>query len=239
AINELQLERRGSLRYLMDANSKQTLLEQRAKTDRSMDTIQRVAEQKEQYAFNFPLGLSTWRQQIDEYTLTPEQTVQYYQMLMDRLRSISYIQSDNPTILAATGDSLRAVFLLSDMINRLSLMRLEIYLVNLDEKLLQSDYLRDFSTNYDLYQSFEQEFISLKDTALIANYTNLAQKGPLHTTLNYIDSIAKTGPQQKLDPENWWETSAAGMDQIRIQHDALMSHVHTIVASIYKAEVKD
>ena len=223
-VSQLEKERRISLQYLFNNRPLQVLENQQASSDVTLEEIKSLTFDNGVTDINYTAGLNNWRNLIAQKEVQPSVIIENYQVLIDRLHAHSYLESDNPAILALTSDSLRAAFILSEMMDKLGVMRLEIYLRNLDPSKNPEAYITNFSTRYNQYQSFEKELLNIQNDTLSKHYLDL-KPGSLDKILRYLGRIAERGTVLSIDPENWWETSEEAMDILSGFHKSLMLQI--------------
>src|SRR5690606_1846584 len=158
-IDELQKERRFSLSFLLKRESNGNLIAQREKSDIAFNELEKSSQNgftDDYKKFTFINSLEEWRIRIDSDSITANDVLLNYQLLIDRLRNNVDIQTDNPILIETSNDMLEASAALSGMNNLIALMRLDIYL-NLTHNESLSTSFNDFQKNYDLFKSYEYE----------------------------------------------------------------------------------
>lgn len=231
AVSDLEQERRFALQYYYKITSLPLLQDQQAASDLSLEHIKALSKNNWTTNLNYGLGLKDWRARIEPGQISPELVVENYQVIIDRLRIHSYIQSDNPSILEHTSDSLQAAFILSDMISKLAIMRLDIYISKLNPSRASTTELENFSARFNLYQSFEKELIELDNRDISTQYQAI-KKGDLSKVTSYLSRVAKLGTQYRVDPEEWWNTSANALDTLKNFHTNLMLKIQQEVDNL-------
>src|SRR5690554_4388994 len=97
-LEDLQQERRESVNKALNNEAERSLQNERDRVDLAINDIEALAD-KEMFnnykSFTFLTRLPDWRKQIDNNELNAITIVNNYQMMLDRLRSYSYVQTSN------------------------------------------------------------------------------------------------------------------------------------------------
>lgn len=93
---------------------------------------------------------------------------------------------------------------------------------------------------YEIYNSFQTEFLIKSSTASVFGYNKIRNKGDLKTTIQYFDNLFYKGNMDTtLDAEKWWTVSANGVDEIKNLQRNLLKQVGESVNKIYAIEKND
>ncbi|HUH17596.1 response regulator [Albibacterium sp.] len=241
-IDELQKERRFSLSFLLKRENNSNLIVQREQSDIAFNELEKTSQNgfTEDYKkFTFINSLEDWRRRIDTDSITANDVLLNYQLLINRLQSNISIRTDNPILIKTSNDKLEASAALSGMANLIALMRLDIYLnLTHDESLSTS--FTDFQKNYDLFKSYEYELLTNKDEQIIADYNKLSESSDLNPTINLFNTIINEGRiDDSYNAEEWWRTSAAGMDALKKMHQDILNTIQKNTLEAYQDTIKE
>ncbi|HLT41895.1 MAG TPA: nitrate- and nitrite sensing domain-containing protein, partial [Sphingobacteriaceae bacterium] len=236
-LETLRQERRASL------NTKsEDLRNERDKVDAAIIDLEKIAgrEMLNNYKnFTFLTRLPDWRRQVDNQELNAMQIVNNYQMLLDRLQSYSYTQTSNQLISQNISSSLHINSIFTNLINYISLMRLQVYFNEIDSVTFKRQLLSSFPINYKLYKSYEQELLQAKDESLINEYLAISREGDLKLTLDYLDTIFTKGSAPNIyQAEEWWQVSASGMDELLSLDKELLESIRNQVSVTHEQETR-
>lgn len=236
-LETLRQERRASL------NTKsEDLRNERDKVDAAIIDLEKIAgrEMLNNYKnFTFLTRLPDWRRQVDNQELNAMQIVNNYQMLLDRLQSYSYTQTSNQLISQNISSSLHINSIFTNLINYISLMRLQVYFNEIDSVTFKRQLLSSFPINYKLYKSYEQELLQAKDESLINEYLAISREGDLKLTLDYLDTIFTKGSASNIyQAEEWWQVSASGMDELLSLDKELLESIKNQVSVTHEQETR-
>jgi len=241
-IDELQQERRFSLSLILKRENNNNLVDQREETDIAFNELEKlsiVGFTEDYKKFTFINDLQDWRKRIDSDDITANDVLLNYQLLIDRLQSNLDIRTDNPILIQNSNSKLEASAALSGMTNLIALMRLDIYL-NLTHNVSVSTSFSEFEKNYDLFKSYEYELLTNGDKQIINNYNKLREESGLNPTINYFDTIIETKAiTNSIDAEEWWRTSAAGMDALKAMHQNILNEIQKNTQQAYQNSIEE
>lgn len=242
-LEDLRQERRESLSVEEGKEVGENLRTKRDRVDLAIEGVEKIVDKDifDNYkSFMFLTRLPEWRNQIDNHELNAIAIVNNYQMMLDRLQSYSYAQTSNLLITQSVGQALQINAILTNLVNYISLMRLQVYFREMDNDYFRREFENRFPINYKLFKSYEQELLSSNNKALINEYTQISQEGNLKSTLEYMDEIYKNDrTEHHYSPEEWWTISASGMDELLKLNDALLQSIQDKVAVLYKKEIRE
>lgn len=241
-IDELQQERRFSLSFILKRENSTNLIDQREESDIAFSELEKLSKNgfSEDYKkFTFINDLEGWRKRIDNNDITVDEVLINYQILIDRLQGNINIRTDNPLLIQTSNSKLEASTALSGMSNLIALMRLEIYLSLIDNASM-SLFIIDFQKNYSLFKSFEYELLTNGDKEIVNNYNKLRESPILNPTLSFFDTTIKANKiDNSTDAEEWWRTSAAGMDALKNMHQSILNDIQTNTLQIYQKSIEE
>jgi signal transduction histidine kinase/CheY-like chemotaxis protein/HAMP domain-containing protein len=238
-LEDLRQERRISLNNTLGEN----LRNERDEVDSTIEEIESMSgkEMFDNYKnFTFLTRLPEWREQINNRELSAVEIVSNYQMMLDRLQSYSYARANNLSISHDIGNSLQVNSILTNLVNYISLLRLQVYFRAIDDAAFKREFALSFPINYKLYKSYEQELLNSNNDSLINRYQKISQEGPLKTTLSYLDEIYLSDETENSYPaEDWWDISASGMDELLHLNQDLLQDIQKQVDLIYSQEIRE
>ncbi len=242
-LEYLQQERRESVNKALRNEAERNLQNERDRVDLAINNIGDLADEEmfnNYKSFTFLTSLPDWRKQIDNNDLNVITIVNNYQMILDRLRSYSYVQTSNILISKSVGEPLRISSIITNMVNYISLMRLQAYFREIDDNRIKQEFESSFPINYKLYKSYEQELLSSNNEALINKYTHISQEKNLKSTLAYLDEIYSNNTSENISSaEEWWEVSEAGMNELSNLNKELQQSIQNQVTIIYEKEIRE
>ena len=240
-IAHLQTERRYTFSYLLKKDNQSQLFLQRVKTDEAFSKLQ---DSTDETLNGFPgytmlNRLSDVRQKVDQNQLSPEDLMNFYTNVIFRLNNLNNISVGTFTYLKLINKELAGQKLLSELVTYMGVLRAGIY-YDLYKKVPSSQMVSQLRSIYDIYNSFQTEFLIKSSTSSIFDYNKIRNKGDLKTTVQYFDNLFYKGiADPALDAEKWWAVSANGVDEIKKQQKNLLNQVNEAINKIYTAETKD
>jgi signal transduction histidine kinase/DNA-binding response OmpR family regulator len=237
-LENLRQERRASLN-----NVNGNLRNERDKVDATIVELEKIAgkEMLNNYKnFTFLTRLPDWRKQIDSHELDAMQIVNNYQMMLDRLQSYSYTQTNNQLISQNISSALHINSILTNLVNYISLMRLQIYFNEIDNNTFKRELQLSFPIYYKLYKSYEQELLQSKPENFVNQYRHISQEGNLKSTLEYLDkTFNNNGILNNYQAEEWWQISALGMDELLTLNKEVLKSIQEQVSLTHQKEARE
>jgi len=176
---------------------------------------------------------------VDNYDITAGEVLANYQLLIERLGGNTHINTDNPVLLKTSGDKLSASTSISEMINLIAFMRLQIYL-NLSKDASITASLKEFQKNLSLFKSYEYELLANKSKIIVDDYNKLRNETGLKPALKFFEEVSdKMRISDTYAPEDWWRISATGMDELRAMHQNLLKEVQASAIRVYDKSIQD
>lgn len=238
-LEDLRRERSASLH----GSLAEVVRNERDGVDTSIEEIEAIAGRElfDNYKnFTFLTRLPEWRAQIDNGQLSAMAIVNNYQMMIDRLQSYSHASANNLSISQDIGNSLQVNSILTELVNYVSLLRLQVYFRSMDDPAFKREFALTFPIHYKLYKSYEQELINSNDESLIKQYQVISEQGALKATLEYLEKIFLSHETEESYPaEDWWKVSEAGMDELLNLNQDLLQRIQNQVDLIYKKEIRE
>jgi thioester reductase-like protein len=168
-LEDIRQERRESVSKSLGKEVGESLQNERDQVDLAIEKISDIVDKEAFRNYKsamFLTRLPEWRKEIDNNELNAVKIVNNYQMMLDRLRSYSFAQS-NVFISKNIEESLHVNTILTNLVNYISLMRLQVYFREIDNEYIMREFEFSFPINYKLYKSYEQELLNGENKALI------------------------------------------------------------------------
>lgn len=241
-LEDIRQERRESVSKALGKEVGESLQNERDQVDLAIEKISDIVDKEAFRNYKsamFLTRLPQWRKEIDNNELNAVKIVNNYQMMLDRLRSYSFAQS---TVFISKNieESLHVNTILTNLVNYISLMRLQVYFREIDNEYIMREFEFSFPINYKLYKSYEQELLTGENKALINEYIQISQEKNLKSTLEYLDEVYINGTaEHRYSAEEWWNISSSGMDELLSLNQNLLKSIQDQVASFYKKEIKE
>ena len=174
------------------------------------------------------------RSRIDSNKEDPNLIMHNYSNTIFRLNTLNAIP-DNIYLRPVYKDMV-AQKLLTEMSTYLGIIRSNIYNVLVTRKYIVETLIGTLGT-YDVYQSYEKEFLLKSSPEAIKAYQDAKKNSDLKTTNQYIDSVFKNFRfDSSLTADQWWQISNEGLERITGLQQNIWSRIENKVQSINKAE---
>lgn len=240
-MGELENERKFSFQYTLKKTNYSDIVLQRTRTD----AIIAILEQSKDFAisnfaqYTFINRLSAIRNSIDSSGNFPADAVmKYYTGVISRLNTLISLTSASNTLLEPVYKDLIAQKTLFEMVTLLGIMRTNIYTALYTKKYSKETFVLSLGT-YDLFKSYETEFLLKASPASILLYKKLKDSTPLKPTLAYIDTlVTRSMPDTSLTAEEWWTLSSKGTDVLKKEEQELGFIIEAGMDQIYQGEVR-
>ena len=240
-IYELEKERKVSYEYSLKRTSYGNVLLQRPHTDRFIEMLEKSNDLAISGfpAYTFLDRLDDFRNSLDTSAVFPANKImQYYTNVIFRLNTLNPVSAVSDNFLAPVYQDLIAQKNLFEMITFLSVLRTEIYNMLYNDENKKDNLLSNLGI-YDVYKSYEMEFLLKASPQSISLYTHLKDTFPLRPVLAYIDTLfAKSLSARPYTPDEWWKISAEGMGRLKQQQTDLRKKVGVEMNQIYDQEVR-
>ena len=237
AVDEIQTERRYTYGYIIKNDWRAELVIQRPKTDSSLQRLKRNPLLKGIETYSLFDSLSSYRAGIDRNTVSPEQAMNYFTNIIFRLNSLNSVSAGN-VILAPVMQDLNGQKLLSEMITYLGRIRAYIF-YDLYAGRDGSIAAENSKSVYDIYKSYEKEFLLKASPIATQEYRKLTTGSNLNVTENYIQHLLQTGrTDNNLDAEKWWQVSANAIDGLKELQRNLLGKAQSGLTNIIVLEKK-
>ncbi|PSL48741.1 signal transduction histidine kinase [Chitinophaga niastensis] len=215
--DQIHMERRYSVNYVMHTEGINDLLTQRAKTDLAIDAVKSKLLADDSHFFQYSLlnTLPKKRIEIDKKSMPQQEVLDYYSNLIFRLNNLSRTNAPNITILRTLQQELDAQYLLSQMAAYQGMIRMDIYYFMLKKEVWPEDFSR-VENNNDMYASLRTEFMDKASPVATREFEQMEHSNA-YTITN--DFIAGTISNHKIDTlfnaDSWWDNSSSAVDQLK------------------------
>ncbi|WP_018611083.1 response regulator [Segetibacter koreensis] len=240
-IDELQTERRYSFGYVIKKDNQNQLVLQRVKTDEAYNKLKDSTDEMLTGFDGYTMlnRLEDTRRMIDGNRISPEDLMNFYTNTIFRLNNLNNVSAGNIIYLRPVSRELAGQKLLSELITYLGILRANIY-YDLYKKVPPAQIITQLHNIYDIYNSFQTEFLIKSSTKSIFNYNKIRNRGDLKTTIQYLDNLFYKGNiDNTLNAETWWTISANGVDELKKLQRNLLRQVDDSVNIIYTNEKND
>lgn len=241
-VEQIQQERRLSLSNLFKGNENGALSVQQLKTDEAIQKFDAYIDSglNTEYAnYTFIDELPSWRSKINSRKMSYDEVFNNYQKLTERLGSFTAVSTDYNSLNREIGSRIALREILSNTINYLATLRLNIYFTFADDKLDTINFTK-FNMSYELLQSYLKELQSLDKQYKENNFEKLKNNHAVDNTLTFIKSIYDTQKlPQKFKAEEWWNVSAAAIDFLKVRLSSTIQDISTTANASYDHELYD
>ncbi|CAL1520545.1 response regulator [Chitinophaga sp. MM2321] len=236
--DEIHLERRYSVNYVLGSSTEGDLLLQRAKTDLAIDAVRNKLTDTDSRFFQYSL-LSTLhkkRLEIDNKNMPHREVLDYYSNIIFRLNNLSRTSTPNISILETLERDLNTQFLLSQMAAYQGMIRMDLYYFMLKKEVWPEDFAR-IENNYEMYASLRTEFIDKASPATVKEFGAMEQSNEFKITNDFISNAIKTRKIDTLfNSDSWWDNSAIATDQLKLLQRSIIDKVSRDASTISEKE---
>ena len=240
-IYELEKERKVSYEYDLKRTSYGNVLLQRPHTNRLIEMLEKSNDLAISGfpAYTFLDSLDDFRNSLDTSSIFPaNEIMQYYTKVIFRLNTLNPVSAVSNNFLSPVYQDLIAQRNLFEMITFLSVIRTEIYNMLYSDGNQNDNLLSNFGI-YDIYKSYETEFLLKASQQSINLYNHLKDTFPLRPVLTYVDTLfTSKAATMTYTPDAWWKISAEGMVILKQQQTDLRKKVGGEMNQIYDQEIR-
>jgi signal transduction histidine kinase len=236
-IDNLQTERKYSFEYTLKKTSQDELFKQRPQTDSIIKRLSDYNQTLSDFAsYTFLDQLDTVRALIDRGYSQPTYVMDSYTNMVFRLNTLNTLPTGSYIYLQPVYKDLVAQKLLSEMVTYLGIMSANIY-----NALYTRQYMIEilFGTRgvYQVYNTYETEFLLKASPAAIGLYKNIQAKTSLHPANEYIQKIFKTFSfDSTYNHTEWDKISSVAIDELRHLQQNLLRSTEAQVNALYQNE---
>jgi PAS domain S-box-containing protein len=237
-IDNLQTERQFSSDFVIQNKGFAELAAQRKETDSIILQLRSGNDSSlkdfEKYSFLYNLALI--RNGIDSGRVKADGVMHFFSAAIFRLNTLNAVVPGSDIYLSAVYKDMAAQKLLSEMITYLGIIDANVYNI-LYTKQYVGETLMGTYPSYEVYNSYEIEFLQKASPAVAASYTKIKTGTELKPTLAYLDQLFRTF---KLDSiytyTQWKDLSFAGTNKLRGLQMNLLQKVESRVNEVYEKE---
>ena len=236
--DEIQLERRGSVNYVLQTGSLNELLTQRAKTDMAISAVGSRLLAGDPHFFQYSLlnTLPKKRKDIDNKSMPQREVLDYYSNLIFRLNDLANTNTPDIPVLKVLQQDLNAQYLLGQMSAYQGMTRMDIYYFMLKKEVWPEDFAR-IENNNDMYNSLRAELVDKASPAVVKNFRKMEESDEHTITVDFIRNTLRTGKIDTLfNADSWWDNSSLAVDQLKQLQTAIMQKVDKDARAISKRE---
>ncbi len=238
-MNELQTERRYSYQYALNKKDHDKIVAQRRVTDSLIELLKSSKDLSLVSFTQYTLlnNISNVRKALDvSKNYSADSIMQYYTTAIFRLNTLNSSTPASNIYLQPVYQDMIAQKILSEMIACLGIMRTNIYNV-LYTRPYTLETLVATAGTHKIYTTYETEFFIKASPASVKQYNYAKKNTALKLTLNYMDKVFSTFKlDSTIEAERWWQTSDAGLNELRKIQTGLWKSVETRVNKIYETE---
>jgi signal transduction histidine kinase/DNA-binding response OmpR family regulator len=239
-IDDLQIERRLSFKYVLRNDEEAAMLLQRSKTDESIQTLKKLVSGNRIHftEYTFLNQLESIRERIDTRKIPADEVLGFYSSTILRNSSLVNITARNVSALSPLSQEITGQKILSDMATYLGNARSTVYY-----SLITNDHTREtynnIRSNYNIFKTLESEFKIKASSTAKKDYENaLSANSTLKQTLRFIEQVNTSG-QLLNDPEKWWDISASAVDKIKALQRNQLSLAQAKLSDIMAKELNE
>lgn len=241
-ISDLQSERKFSYNYVLtkEEASRVKIQEQRLATD---PALQKLYNEEDITLKNFTSytsldSLSSMRRKIDQGRISPDMVMHYYTTAIFRLHTLNNVLAGNNKYLDPIFSDLSSEKILNELVTYQEIISANFYNA-LYTKQNNIAMLYGLLGTYDVYKSYEKEFLVKASPALYAQYQALQNTPELKATSDYISLIFKKFSFDTLyNAETWWEVSGIASDRLKELKKELLQSVQTRMTRLHAQELR-
>ncbi|RZJ34433.1 MAG: HAMP domain-containing protein [Flavobacterium sp.] len=237
-IDAMQEERKFSFDYAITKQNRQNLVLQRPKTD---SIIAQLIKSKDPSLAGFThytkLGqLDSIREKVDAFATDPNGVMHYYSNTIFRVNTLNTIPPGNTAYLQPVYKNLVAQKILSEMITYIGIIRSNVYNV-LNTKKYMVETLIGTMGAYDVYKSYELEFMAKASPEIKEKYNYVRRRTALRPTDDYIDHLFKTFAfDESFTAPEWWKVSDEGTNSLRKLQQEIWQNLNLEINNLYEKE---
>lgn len=236
--DEIHMERRSSVNYVLQTGSLNDLLTQRAKTDLAIDAVKGRLLASDSRFFQYSLlnTLPKKRKDIDNKNMPQREVLDYYSNLIFRLNDLANTNTPDIPVLKGLQQDMNAQYLLAQMSAYQGMIRMDIYYFMLKKEVWPEDFAR-VENNNDMYNSLRAELLDKATPIVVKDFQKLETSNEYTITKDFINS---TVTARKIDTlfnaDSWWDNSSLAVDQIKQLQRTIIDKVGRDAKVISKSE---
>jgi signal transduction histidine kinase len=241
-ISSLQDERKFSYNYLLtkEADSRDSSRIQRQFTDQA---LKKVADKNDPaliqfQSYTFLDSLQSMRHRIDT-GVSADLVMHFYTTAIFRLHTLGDVSAGNNKYLDPIFSDISAENSMSEMITYLEILNANFYnaLYNRQNNILM---LYGLIGVYDVYKSYEREFLVKAPVEFAARYISIVNTTELKAVNNYIDeTFKKFSVDSSYSGHEWWQLSGAASNHLKKIRGDLLHRAQSGMNRIHTDELKN
>jgi len=239
-IDQLQKERRFSYEFALKKDWQQEMLRQRPVTDSVISSLQKEHDdalaQFENYTFLDEL--KNVRTQLDSGRFGASQVMHYYTNMIFRLNTLNGTPPVSNIYLKDVYRDLSTQKILSEMVTYLGIMNSNVYNVLYTKQYMIETLVGTLGV-YQVYNTYEKEFILKANEEQRKLYDQLRNHTDLKPTMLYLDSLFKKFKfDSTYDYKTWGAVSSNAVDQLRDFQQSILKRAQARTNEVYNFETK-
>ena len=237
-ISEVQSERRFSFGYAIKGGWRSELVTQRPRTDAALERVEKISDSSliSIRSYTFLDSLQKIRNKLDNNELSVTGVLNFFNNVIFRLNTLNVISSGRVSFLRPIIKELDGQKIMSEMVTQMGRLRSNIYAALYDHE-LSNNFIDASRSTYDIYKSYEKEFLIKAPGQYINRYLTVRDSSDLKQTMGFIDSIFNSNSVDTLyNAEKWWDISASAVDQMKVLQKDMLGEVQQGIRDIYEKE---
>ncbi|SEV98434.1 response regulator [Chitinophaga arvensicola] len=236
--DEIHMERRNSVNYVLQTGSLNDLLTQRAKTDLAIDAVKSRLLASDSRFFQYSLlnTLPRKRKDIDNKSMPQREVLDYYSNLIFRLNDLANTNTPDIPVLKGLQQDMNAQYLMAQMAAYQGMIRMDIYYFMLKKEVWPEDFAR-IENNADMLASLRAELIDKASPAVAKDFQRMETSNEMTITNDFIRStIAARKIDTLFNADSWWANSSLAVDQLKQLQRSVMDKIGRDAKAISKKE---
>lgn len=238
-MDKLQIERRGSLTWLITKQGEGELVAQRRATDEALTELQNMRSSSLQSFMGYTMldSLAHNRNLIDLGTADLNSMMNYYANVLYRLTNLGSISVEGIPFLQPLNADITSQRLLIQMASYLGVIRGQVYYAIQRNDDLDNRTFTEIRNNYSLYQSYADELRVKANPDVVQSFLRFNTTGQLRKLNEYLDDVFRFPEYvQTMSAEDFRVMSAEAVDEIKNVQRAVLKRVEEQMAIIHKQE---
>ncbi|MCW3461860.1 response regulator [Chitinophaga nivalis] len=236
--DEIHMERRYSVNYVLQNTGTNELLTQRSKTDLSINAVKGKLLANDSHFFQYSLlnTLPKKRKDIDTRSIPQREVLDYYSNLIFRLNNLARTNTPDTKKLHLLRQDLDAQYLLAQMAAYQGVIRMDIYYFMLKKEVWPEDFAR-IEDNNDMYNSLRAEFLDKASAGTVQEFNKMEATTEFTITRDFVSAtISARRIDTLFNADAWWDNSSRAVDQVKQLQQGIIERVSKDARLIYKEE---
>ncbi|HKP33003.1 MAG TPA: ATP-binding protein [Chitinophagaceae bacterium] len=239
-IDELQKERRFSYEFALKKDWKAEMLQQRPVTDSVIQFLEKKHDETlaDFQKYTFLQDLKNMRLQLDSNRFPANQVMHSYTNMIFRLNTLNGIPPVSNIYLRNVYRDLGAQKTLSEMVTYLGIMSSNVYNVLYTKQYMIETLIGTMGV-YQVYNSYEREFMVKANEEQKKLYQQLRNHTDLKPTMAYLDSLFKKFTfDSTYNYKTWGAVSFNAIEQLRNFQESILQKAETSTNEVYQEELQ-